>query len=334
MLTPFLNFLPILEWQGSLDRSAACLNSTFHIIPGENAMKKIIVFTVCVFCLCLIANAAEVRTWTSADGKFKIDAELVKVSEDGKSVTLRQKDGKESVAKLEKLSQEDSEYVTKQNEEDNPFEDPGNENDLPSKGKPNPPRTMPKNFITQQQHIDAILSKVDDADDRNTVEKWLTRCTLKCDKLDRIIPCIKEFPPRTDNRPNSFLRPGMDVHLNTGQVFGYIYISTCDRGSLESPIRIRVTDRSGDIWESSKSTWKESQYGFTEWYKETKLYTIGDEIPEDEVDRLIETIVKNDRCIIRVYGDNGRYRDISISSQDARDFRVLYEAYKVLRKYY
>jgi len=76
-------------------------------------MQKIT--TVTVFCLlALVANAAEVRTWTSTSGTHKTEAELVKVSDDGKSVTLRKTDGKEIEVPLDKLSKADSEYTAKQ----------------------------------------------------------------------------------------------------------------------------------------------------------------------------------------------------------------------------
>src|SRR5437867_2847488 len=53
---------------------------------------------------------AEVRTWTSADGKFKVEAEMLSVQE-GK-VSLRKADGTEVTVPLAKLSEADRQYVT------------------------------------------------------------------------------------------------------------------------------------------------------------------------------------------------------------------------------
>lgn len=63
------------------------------------------------------ANAAEtttgsVRTWSDATGKFRIEAELVKVA-DGK-VELRRKDGQNVTVPLDKLSKDDQDYLAQQ----------------------------------------------------------------------------------------------------------------------------------------------------------------------------------------------------------------------------
>ena len=44
------------------------------------------------------------RTWSNASGQFTIEADLVRLSPDGNSVTLRRKDGEEVVIKLDQLS--------------------------------------------------------------------------------------------------------------------------------------------------------------------------------------------------------------------------------------
>ncbi len=72
-------------------------------------MKKIVSLAVVLFLCAVIAQAEEVRTWTS--GKFKTEAEFVKVSEDGKTVTLKKPDGKEVHVALNKLSKADQDFV-------------------------------------------------------------------------------------------------------------------------------------------------------------------------------------------------------------------------------
>ncbi|TWT31397.1 SHD1 domain-containing protein [Blastopirellula retiformator] len=54
--------------------------------------------------------AAEMRTFTSADGKFRIEAKLQKVNDDG-TVTLLKKEGGEISVPLTSLSEEDRKYV-------------------------------------------------------------------------------------------------------------------------------------------------------------------------------------------------------------------------------
>jgi len=55
------------------------------------------------------ATVAEVRTWTSADGKFAVRAELLAV-QDG-SVSLRKDDGTEVIVPLTKLSADDRQFA-------------------------------------------------------------------------------------------------------------------------------------------------------------------------------------------------------------------------------
>jgi len=77
-------------------------------------MKKLLAYAVCVSTLLTIAiHADELRTWTSASGQ-KMEAELIGISEDGKSVTLRRSDGKEGNVALDKLSSADKSYVARQ----------------------------------------------------------------------------------------------------------------------------------------------------------------------------------------------------------------------------
>ena len=68
--------------------------------------------------------AGGTRTWTDASGRFKIDAEFVKVA-DG-LLTLKRADGKMIQIPLEKLSNEDQTYVKsiqdKQAKSKNPFQ--------------------------------------------------------------------------------------------------------------------------------------------------------------------------------------------------------------------
>jgi hypothetical protein len=55
---------------------------------------------------------AEFRTWTSADGKFTVEAQLVKVV--GKTVHLKRKDGKTLQVPLDKLGDEDQTFLKSQ----------------------------------------------------------------------------------------------------------------------------------------------------------------------------------------------------------------------------
>jgi hypothetical protein len=69
-----------------------------------------------------IKPTTEVRTWVDVSGKFKIEAQFVKV--EGDQVELQRTDGKTIKLPLAKLSAADQEYVKKQNADsdpDNPF---------------------------------------------------------------------------------------------------------------------------------------------------------------------------------------------------------------------
>ena len=77
-------------------------------------MTKPVCLAVCFSVLFTFAtNAGETRTWTSTSGTHKTEAELVKVSDDGKTITLRKTDGQNTDVLLEKLSKEDQAYVKK-----------------------------------------------------------------------------------------------------------------------------------------------------------------------------------------------------------------------------
>ena len=65
--------------------------------------------------------AQEMRTWTDATGKFKVQAKFVEMT-DGK-VTLERADGKRVVVPLTKLSEADRKYVAQLGGEENPFEE-------------------------------------------------------------------------------------------------------------------------------------------------------------------------------------------------------------------
>ena len=65
------------------------------------------------FLFTFIVNAGEVRTWTATNGK-KVEAELIGISEDGKTILLREPNGTENKGALIKLSKADREYVQKQ----------------------------------------------------------------------------------------------------------------------------------------------------------------------------------------------------------------------------
>jgi thiol-disulfide isomerase/thioredoxin len=80
---------------------------------AKQAMKTSIVWPGGAIALAVIVvlgtAVAEVRTWTSADGKFKVEAELLSVQE-GK-VSLRKADGTEVAVPLTKLSEADRQFV-------------------------------------------------------------------------------------------------------------------------------------------------------------------------------------------------------------------------------
>jgi len=76
-------------------------------------MKKIVYFTIIFSFLFTFIATAEMRTWTSAEGQHKIQATFQTVSDDGKTITLQQANGKTTNIALEKLSKADQEYIRK-----------------------------------------------------------------------------------------------------------------------------------------------------------------------------------------------------------------------------
>jgi len=75
--------------------------------------------------LFVVANAGEMRTWTSKNGKAKIQAKLLSADKD--KLTLEREDGKKIVVPLKDLSAADQKYVADNNDTDNPFNTPAEE---------------------------------------------------------------------------------------------------------------------------------------------------------------------------------------------------------------
>lgn len=82
--------------------------------------RRVSYFVVVYFAATLAVNisaAAELRTWTSAGGKFTVEATYVKLETNDKGdvvVVIRLSDGKEIPVQLDKLSEADQEYVDRQ----------------------------------------------------------------------------------------------------------------------------------------------------------------------------------------------------------------------------
>lgn len=70
---------------------------------------KFSVVPVILLTLLVAASSAAMRSWTSANGKYTVMAELVKVEE--QSVRLKKEDGEEITVPLDKLSETDQRYV-------------------------------------------------------------------------------------------------------------------------------------------------------------------------------------------------------------------------------
>jgi len=84
-------------------------------IMNWNRILRIIAIAVCAFMpVTGEAVAEQARTWTSADGKFTVEAELVEV--DDLVVRLRRSDGQVISVPLANISDSDRDYLRKQRE--------------------------------------------------------------------------------------------------------------------------------------------------------------------------------------------------------------------------
>lgn len=273
----------------------------------------------------LVANAAEVRTWTSASGNHETEAEFVKISDDGKTITLRKTDGKKTDVPLVRLSGADREYVAKQKKT----------SPATTTSKTGPPKpTMPRNIVTEQECINAVLSMIDDAADREVVLKWLNVCdALEYDKKGKVIYCKKKIPPEFVGGRISLIRPSIMVFPFTRETWGGFSIDTADSKPLFSD-EIIITDKDGGVWKGAPREWKDVVESIDKkvWVLEYASFGFPNNFTEDEVDAVMEALTKNDRCNIRISGSKG-YRDIAITPDKARELRLFYDAYNSIKKY-
>src|SRR5262245_15058482 len=74
-----------------------------------------------VTCAAMLVATADARKWTSADGKFSVDAEFVSATE--ANVIVRRADGREIKVPRNRLSPEDQAFVVEQLKQAAPVED-------------------------------------------------------------------------------------------------------------------------------------------------------------------------------------------------------------------
>jgi S1-C subfamily serine protease len=77
------------------------------------AASLVALVPLAVFALALTGHTGEIRNWSSTSGTYKIDAELVKLKEDG-TVVLKTKSGKVIEVPIGKLSEADQKYARSQ----------------------------------------------------------------------------------------------------------------------------------------------------------------------------------------------------------------------------
>jgi hypothetical protein len=305
-------------------------------------MRKIVYCAVVFFILPTSAiNASEIRSWTVGKEHIEIEAEFVRISDDAKSVSLRQKNGREISVELGNLSRADQLFVATQKiaPGQRPRQNGQNPGETPQAPPPSKPE-MPKQINNRQDFTDAILSKIDDADDRKTVLDWFRTCDgTEWNVLEKTIIYYQKPPAGFAASPVSFIAPQMKICLfeNANTLQGGVYISTCgtNRVLQSSPGEIRIVDDSGQVWrrEIGRGEWSwKMNYNNNRWRHEAKFYGFTRDITERDADILIEAIIKNDRCVIQINGEG--QRNIPISASKAREFKLFSDAYKVLKKYF
>lgn len=313
-------------------------------------MKKIVCFAVLLgVCVCSVAaGAGEMRTWVSMNGQATT-AEFVRLSKDGKTVTLKKQDGKNISVKLEQFSAADKKYVARQS--DPKAEEPAQNTTTPvakptsivtatppaPARDPNAPVAKPSSIVTRQDCIDTILSAIDDAADRATVLKWLQLCkgkdNIEYDKVQKTITCHPPWSPQL--RSFSMIMPRMLVSINKNFVLGTFTVLTHDNKAM-FPQSLTIADESGVVWESSGAKWSHDanlRNDMNIWVIEEAKYIFFLDLTEKEVDTVMGALAKNDECVVRISGRQGR-RDIDITAAQAQDFKIFYDAYNVLKKYY
>jgi len=198
------------------------------------------------------------------------------------------------------------------------------------------PSAMPKNIVTRQDCINAILSKITDGADRGIVLKFLKICDyIEYDKVNRFISCNKSIPSGYTLSRTSSVQPRMSVYPfeGDGEMWGGLGFNTCDNSAI-FPDSIQVADKNGKIWRSPAKKWTHDiNVSGGVWVLETTIYGFPNHFSDQETDAVMNAIIKNNGCIIRISGSKG-YRDIEITGAKAQECQLYYDAYKVLKKYY
>src|SRR4051812_15080943 len=100
----------------NLLREALCSSSLLTIGTMTRSAPSLIAVSITITALISSATtgrAAEVRTWTSAAGSHKTEAEFVELTDDG-TVVLKTKAGKTIQVPLSKLSEADQTFARSQ----------------------------------------------------------------------------------------------------------------------------------------------------------------------------------------------------------------------------
>ncbi len=199
---------------------------------------------------------------------------------------------------------------------------------------PNP--NIPSRIESKQDCLKAILANVDNEADKDIIKKWVDYCDIvKYDKVEKTVRCGDKLPSKFLFNRSSIILIDMSVMPHTRELWGGFTVWTSNHDAM-FPNSIKIVDGSGFEWESPSTKWSHNveidSHGSGVWVDEREVFGFPNHFSGNEADEVMNAIINNNDCIIRISGKG--YRDIEITSSKAKEFKIFYEAYKALKKHY
>lgn len=289
-------------------------------------MKTIYCMTTFLLCYFSIAvYADEMRKWSSSNGKYEIEAKLIRVSEDGNTVCLQKPDGRQIDIPVGKLSENDRDFIR----ESAPIETD----------------ERPTIMTSGRDCIKAVLADIDDSEDRSTIAKFINKCILTFEKTDHSVTLEWKNRKNKNTRyglydytfPNgygkdwayfkyhAFINIAPETATFSCYMFFYVYAENWE--FIDGNSTCLVDGKEDIIGMFPKVNWKREMSNDD--ICESAIYFLSD----FKVD-IHNTLASRSFCGIILGGKKYTFQKIPINDSFNTGIRECFIVYNILNKYY